>query len=76
MQDENNNHPEENLSSNLLCWHGNDAGRDITVFCTIRKQKNYDKKYHIIKYKTSTKDMVKSLELVVAVPMVPGMKIK
>jgi quinol monooxygenase YgiN len=31
---------------------------------------------HFIKYKTGTKNMVKSLELVVAVPLVPGMKIK
>src|SRR6185369_15240467 len=31
---------------------------------------------HFIKYKTGTKDMVKSLELVEAVPIVPGMKIK
>ena len=31
---------------------------------------------HFIKYKTITKDMVKSLELVEAVPIVPGMKIK
>ena len=31
---------------------------------------------HFIKYKTSTKDMVKSLELVEAIPLVPGMKIK
>jgi len=31
---------------------------------------------HFIKYKTSTKDMVKSLELVETVPLVPGMKIK
>ena len=31
---------------------------------------------HFIKYKTGTKEMVKSLELVGAVPIVPGMKIK
>ena len=31
---------------------------------------------HFIKYKTGTKDMVKSLELVPVVPLVPGMKIK
>jgi len=31
---------------------------------------------HFIKYKTATKDMVKSLELVETVPLVPGMKIK
>ncbi|MFI5153805.1 MAG: putative quinol monooxygenase [Chitinophagales bacterium] len=31
---------------------------------------------HFIKYKTGTKDMVKSLELVAALPIVPGMKIK
>ena len=31
---------------------------------------------HFIKYKTGTKDMVKSLELSEAVPLVPGMKIK
>jgi quinol monooxygenase YgiN len=31
---------------------------------------------HFIKYKTGTKDMIKSLELVETVPIVPGMKIK
>ena len=31
---------------------------------------------HFIKYKNGTKDMVKSLELVEASPLVPGMKIK
>ncbi|MEP7375417.1 MAG: putative quinol monooxygenase [Chitinophagaceae bacterium] len=31
---------------------------------------------HFIKYKTIAKDMVKSLELVETVPIVPGMKIK
>ncbi len=31
---------------------------------------------HFIKYKNGTKDMVKSLELVEAVPLVPEMKIK
>jgi quinol monooxygenase YgiN len=31
---------------------------------------------HFIKYKTSTKDMVKSLELIETDPIVPGMKIK
>lgn len=31
---------------------------------------------HFIKYKTVTKEMVKSLELVEATPLVPGMKIK
>lgn len=31
---------------------------------------------HFIKYKNSTKDMIKSLELVETDPLVPGMKIK
>ena len=31
---------------------------------------------YFIKYKNTTKDVVKSLELVEAVPLVPGMKIK
>lgn len=31
---------------------------------------------HFLKYKNGTKDMVKSLELVDTVPLVPGMKIK
>ena len=31
---------------------------------------------HFIKYKNGTKDMVKSLELVGTVPLLPGMKIK
>ena len=31
---------------------------------------------HFLKYKTASKDMVKSLELAETVPLVPGMKIK
>jgi len=31
---------------------------------------------HFIKYKTGTKNMVKSLELVETVPLIPGVKIK
>ena len=31
---------------------------------------------HFIKYKTGTKEMVKALELVEAMPLIPGMKIK
>lgn len=31
---------------------------------------------HFIKYKTGTKEIVKSLELVETVPLIPGMKIK
>lgn len=31
---------------------------------------------HFIKYKTETKEMVKSLELVETTPLIPGMKIK
>ncbi len=31
---------------------------------------------HFLKYKNGTKDMVKSLELVETVPLIPGMKIK
>lgn len=31
---------------------------------------------HFISYKTRTKDMIKSLELVETVPLVPGLKIK
>ncbi|AMR28376.1 antibiotic biosynthesis monooxygenase [Hymenobacter psoromatis] len=31
---------------------------------------------HFLKYKTSTQSMVKSLELINAMPLVPGMKIK
>lgn len=31
---------------------------------------------HFIKYKAGTKEMVKSLELVETIPLIPGMKIK
>lgn len=31
---------------------------------------------HFIKYKTGTKDMIRSLELIETIPLVPGMKIK
>lgn len=31
---------------------------------------------HFLKYKNGTKEMVKSLELIEAIPLIPGMKIK
>jgi quinol monooxygenase YgiN len=31
---------------------------------------------HFIKYKTRTKDMVKSLELVESIPLIPGLKLR
>ena len=31
---------------------------------------------HFLKYKTGTKDMVKALELIETIPLIPGMKIK
>lgn len=31
---------------------------------------------HFLKYKNATKDMIKSLELIETVPLIPGMKVK
>jgi 4-carboxymuconolactone decarboxylase len=53
-----------------------------THFTILEIYKNKDayeahlKTPHFIKYKTATKDMVKSLELIETVPLIPDLKIK
>lgn len=48
----------------------------LEIYADTGAYKSHLKTPHFIKYKTGTKDMVKSLELVEADPLVPGMKIK
>jgi quinol monooxygenase YgiN len=56
-----------------------DKPTHITILEIYADQEAYQshlKTPHFLKYKDGTKDMVKSLELVEVVPLVPGMKIK
>lgn len=48
----------------------------LEIYADTASYKAHVETPHFIKYKTATKDMVKSLELVEAVPLLPGMKIK
>lgn len=48
----------------------------LEIYADSAAYKSHIQTPHFIKYKTGTKDMVKSLELVAATPLVPGMKIK
>ena len=48
----------------------------LEIYADAASYKTHVETPHFIKYKTVTKDMVKSLELVDAVPLLPGMKIK
>jgi quinol monooxygenase YgiN len=48
----------------------------LEIYADSAAYKSHLQTPHFIKYKNGTKDMVKSLELVEAVPIVPGMKIK
>ena len=48
----------------------------LEIYAETDAYKTHVQTPHFIKYKTSTKDMVRSLELVETVPIVPGMKIK
>jgi len=48
----------------------------LEIYADEEAYKAHLKSPHFLKYKTSTKDMVKSLELVATVPLVPGLKIK
>ena len=48
----------------------------LEIYANQEAYKSHEQTPHFLKYKTITKDMVKSLELVDAVPLVPGMKIK
>ena len=48
----------------------------LEIYADTTSYKSHLQTPHFIKYKTVTKDMVKSLELVAAIALVPGMKIK
>jgi 4-carboxymuconolactone decarboxylase len=48
----------------------------LEIYADEESYKSHVHSHHFIKYKTGTKDMVKSLELVETYPLVPGMKIK
>ena len=48
----------------------------LEIYADTLAYKSHLQTAHFIKYKTGTKDMVKSLELVAAEALVPGMKIK
>jgi len=48
----------------------------LEIYADTTAYKKHLQTPHFIKYKTGTKDMVKSLELVAATPLVPRMKIK
>jgi quinol monooxygenase YgiN len=56
-----------------------DNPSNITIFEIYANEEAYKAHLqtpHFIKYKTTTKEMVKSLELVKVIPLVPDMKIK
>jgi|SRR6188474_1773409 len=48
----------------------------LEIYANAESYKAHVQTPHFIKYKTATKDMVKSLELIETVPLLPGMKIK
>lgn len=48
----------------------------LEIYADSSAYKSHLQTPHFIKYKTATKDMVKSLELVETDPLIPGMKIK
>ncbi len=48
----------------------------LEIYADINAYKAHIQTPHFLKYKTGTKDMVKSLELMEVDPLVPGMKIK
>jgi quinol monooxygenase YgiN len=48
----------------------------LEIYADEEAYKSHIQTPHFIKYKNATKEMVKSLQLVESVPIVPGMKIK
>jgi quinol monooxygenase YgiN len=48
----------------------------LEIYADTEAYKAHIQTPHFIKYKNGTKDMVKSLELIETIPIVPGMKIK
>jgi len=48
----------------------------LEIYANDEAYKQHLQTTHFLKYKNGTKEMVKSLELVETIPLVPGMKIK
>jgi len=48
----------------------------LEIYADATAYKSHVQTPHFLKYKSATKDMVKSLELIDAYPLLPGMKIK
>lgn len=48
----------------------------LEIYADSTAYKSHIRTPHFIKYKTGTKDMVKSLEFVSAIPLIPEMKIR
>lgn len=48
----------------------------LEIYASTAAYQMHIKTPHFLKYKNSTKEMVKSLELVETIPLIPGMKIK
>lgn len=48
----------------------------LEIYANVEAYKKHIQTPHFLKYKNATKDMVKSLELVETVPLIPEMKIK
>lgn len=48
----------------------------LEIYANENAYKRHIQTEHFLKYKNRTKDMVKSLELVEAIPLIPNMKIK
>jgi len=48
----------------------------LEIYASVEAYKSHLQTSHFLKYKASTKEMVKSLELAETIPLVPGMKIK
>lgn len=48
----------------------------LEIYANVEAYKKHIQTPHFLKYKNGTKDMVKSLELIETVPLIPGMKIK
>jgi quinol monooxygenase YgiN len=48
----------------------------LEIYASVDAYKNHIQTPHFMKYKNGTRDMVRSLELVETVPLIPGMKIQ
>jgi quinol monooxygenase YgiN len=48
----------------------------LEIYADEAAYKKHIQTSHFLKYKNGTKDMVKSIELIATIPLIPGMKIK